>query len=136
MIYSPLHIESPGIINESWGIGVLTPMGAFITSQIPPFARIFAKAFIPKSTIFRAKNGTTIPYVLPPNMALGEKLLTAYMNKPKPHYETISMKLTQVVPIDVNIIIEEVEIGSFKIMPYNIKSETINQPKNGWSLLF
>jgi hypothetical protein len=135
MIYAPIQIDSPGMINSTWGIGVITPLGAFITSEIPPFTRIFAKAFLPKVTTFKAKNGNIIPYVLPPNMALGIKNLTAFFKKPEPHYAAISIKLTQVIPIDFNIIIEEIDVGSFKIMPYSLSTKTITQPKNSWVFL-
>lgn len=135
-LYAPIHIESPGIINETWGIGVITPMGAFITSAIPPFARIYAKAFIPKETTFKTIKGNIIPYKIFPNMAMGIKKLNAYIPKPKPHYENITMSITQVVPININIIIEETSHGAFKIMPYNLLSKTITQPKNGWTSLF
>jgi len=136
MIYEPIHIESPGAINDTWGIGVITPMGAFITSEIPPFSRIFAKSFVPRVTTFKSKNGKVIPYILQPNMALGNKSLMAFLRKPKPHYETIMMKLTKVIPVDFNIIIEEINVGSFKVMPYSLSSKTITQPKNGWTTLF
>ncbi len=135
-LYAPIHIESPGIINETWGIGVITPMGAFITSIIPPFRRIYAKAFIPKETTFKTIKGETTAYKLFPNMAMGIKKFNAYIPKPTPHYENIAMSITQVIPIDMNIIIEEISPGSFKIMPYNLLSQTITQPQNGWTSLF
>lgn len=136
MIYQPIHIEAVGAINETWGIGVITSLGCYITSKIPPFERIFAKSFIPKRTIFKKLDGTKVPYILPPSVALGVKQLTAYMKKPKPHYETIKIRLTEAVPIDVDIIIEEIDVGSFKVMPYNLGSKTITQPFNGWTSSF
>lgn len=136
MIYEPMNIETPGIKNTSYGIGVLTSLGAFVTGPIPPLSRIYVPAFIPEKTVFKRLDGNIFSYRIPPSMTLGSKTLNAILPKPKQHVERISMALNKTIPLAADIVIEEIKQGKFKIFIYTAKSRKIYQPYNGWSMDF
>lgn len=136
MIYQPLKIDSPGFMNISYGIGVLTSLGAFVTGPIPPFKRIHVTAFLPTKTLFKGISGETSVYNIPPNMALGQKDLTALMDKPTKHYETVTMLLANVKNTDVTIHIEEVTTGTYIMRLVSNRTNNVFQPKNGWTTLY
>lgn len=136
MIYEPINIETPGIKNTSYGVGILTPLGAFITGPIPPFYRIYVTAFIPKQTVFKRLDGSFFSYKIPLSAALGSKIVDAILPKPKKHTERITMSLNKTASLLADIVIEELEQGKFKIFIYTVESGKVYQPWNGWSMNF
>ena len=136
MIYEPISIETPGIKNTSYGVGVLTPLGAFVTGPIPPFSRIYVTAFIPKQTVFKRLDGSTFSYKVPLPATLGTKLVDAILPKPKKHTEKVTISLNKTAILAADIVIEELDQGKFKIFIYTVESNKAYQPWNGWSMAF
>lgn len=137
MIYEPVQIvETPGIKNTSYGVGILTSQGAFVTGPIPPFTRIHVTAFIPGKTIFKRLSGLAYPYEIPKAAALGVKVVDATLPKPKQHIEKVTMSLTRVADLPGDIIVEEMEQNKFKIYILTHIARKVYQPFNGWSMAF
>lgn len=133
-MYQPITIDyNTGIINLEYGIGVITPQGAYVTGKLPPFSRIYMPVYIPTMTEFRKKDGSVEILRVTPQQAIGVKQLTAIIPKPLPHPETVTVKLTEAKPLPGKVILTEEATGKFSAMIFTTRGEKVLQPANGWT---
>jgi len=127
-MYKPIKItKAEGLINTTYGIGVITSKGAYITGRIPPFKRIGVIAYIPTKTIFRSKEGKEFIYKIHPNMVLGIRTFRLRIANKE---QDILINLDKLQCINSDILIEELNTGEFKVSI--LDNDIIYQPKNGW----
>lgn len=137
-LYQPIKIDKQGEVSNTYGVGILTPNGAYLTGPIPPKSNVYVTAFLPRNTIFKSK-GIEHVFHVNPHEAIGIKNVPikpviyqrSYFSIDPPRPSTVTMKLTNIQEGDFDIIIEEIERGNFKI--YIKTSQGIYiQPFNGW----
>jgi len=136
MLYQPINVEYPGMTNTAYGVGVLTSLGAYLTSKLPPFTRIYMTAYLPTKTLFIRSNGDQEEYKIPSNMALGTKEFIVLKHKPTKHLEKARLVLTKTVNINAIIRVEESSPGNFVVTVIDNNSGVMYQPFNGWATAF
>ena len=142
MLYQPINFLTEGfnIVDKTYGAGVVTQYGAYLTGEIPPFARIFVTAYIPRQTIFERMDGNKEVYQMPPNLAVGVQKLNITPRKKTSHH--FSVQTLELPGVDVNlhdakkgnfdVIIKERDSSSFLIYAQVVGTANVFQPFNGW----
>lgn len=138
-LYQPIKVDKQGEVTSTYGIGILTPEGAYLTGPIPPKSNVYVTAFLPKNTIFKTMKGAEHVLHVNPHKTVGDKNIPikpvifrrSYFAIDPPRPSTIKMLLTSIKAGSFDIIVEEIERSRFKIFIKTNQGIYI-QPFNGW----